>query len=179
MRQSDGALPCLKIEDLHDPLPDLLDAVIFETDCPLGGPLCDLAKTDLVLGKKINNRSLLFDAFYQSNQKVMSLTEELDEEKILATLEHLEGVSDNLQDIEPTGKNGRQLLNELRLAHDMCNWAIGRMVALKHRRSLTNLRPGLMELIGRYENLWMQRNRIGGLHESSSNLRNVVANLGD
>jgi len=40
------------------------------------------------------------------------------------------------------------------------------------------LRPSLQALIGSFETLWLERNRPGGLHESSCRLRKVLAELG-
>ena len=66
-------------------------------------------------------------------------------------------------------------LAELGLARRAIGLASGRTRALL----LSDTRERLAESIASHETLWLARNRIGGLHESSARLRRVLQQLGD
>lgn len=73
---------------------------------------------------------------------------------------------------------------ELILSIDMARFAIRRGLCWRELIEdgkpvpAATLRSTLQELIGRFENTWLTRNRPGGLHDSSARMRNTLSQLG-
>ncbi|WOO43021.1 beta-N-acetylhexosaminidase [Rubellicoccus peritrichatus] len=159
------------------PLASALDKLIFRDESSLGSALCELAGIDADIPVARPNRSFLFDSFFQDAKELKPRLDEITEEAIYAATDRLDGIVDGINDARPKADDGAWLIDELQLAHDMCSLGLGRLIALKHGRNLNSLRPSMIELIGRYEEIWLRRNRPGGLHESSERLRNVLRTL--
>jgi hypothetical protein len=64
-----------------------------------------------------------------------------------------------------------ELLNAMRMAEFGVNKAIS---GLGGKVEKTHMRKELLKIIGMHEELWLARNRIGGLNESSGRLRNLM-----
>jgi hypothetical protein len=67
-----------------------------------------------------------------------------------------------------------ELLNAIRMAEFGVNKAIS---GLGGKVEKTQMRKALLKMIGMHEELWLARNRIGGLNESSGRLRNLMGHL--
>lgn len=142
-----------------------------------GQVLCGLGQLDSALGIHKPNRSFLFDAFYESKEKLLPRLERLSQEALDDLSSRLESIADLLTRAQPESDDASWLIDELHLAHAMCAWAARRVLVLRRGADIRLLRPVLTELIGRYEEIWLRRNRPGGLHESSDKLRRVLADL--
>lgn len=156
---------------------DALNELIFRGNASLGAAVCKLAEVNENLPAINGNASFLFDAFFIEAESLKGCLQGIDDELISDTIEGLDNVADEIREANTKADDGAWLIDELQLAHDMCALALGRVVAVKKGRSMAPLRPGLVELIGRYESIWLRRNRPGGLHESSERLRKVLKEL--
>jgi hypothetical protein len=67
-----------------------------------------------------------------------------------------------------------ELLNAIRMAEFGANKAIS---ALGGKVDKTHMRKELLKIISMHEQLWLARNRVGGLNESSGRLRNLMMHL--
>ena len=67
-----------------------------------------------------------------------------------------------------------ELLNAIRMAELAVNKAIS---GLGGKVEKTQMRKDLLKIISMHEELWLARNRIGGLNESSGRLRNLMGHL--
>lgn len=88
----------------------------------------------------------------------------------------LSDLHQSLHSIERRDDEGTLVLRELQLVLDLHAHAIDRLK--RHRGTLAKpparLSADGARLIGEFEELWLKRNRIGGLHESSGRLRRAV-----
>jgi hypothetical protein len=75
----------------------------------------------------------------------------------------------------PDGKLVKEeILNAIRMAELGVNKAVS---GLGGKVEKTQMRKDLQKIISMHEELWLARNRIGGLNESSGRLRNLMENL--
>jgi hypothetical protein len=75
----------------------------------------------------------------------------------------------------PDGKLVKEeILNAIRMAELGVSKAIS---GLGGKVEKTQMRKDLQKIISMHEELWLARNRIGGLNESSGRLRNLMGNL--
>ncbi len=160
------------------PLAGTLSTLILrDANGTLGQALCGLGQIDTALGLQRGNRSFLFDAFFDSPEELLPRIEGLKSDAMNNLVERLESIAALIAQANPQTGDATWLLDEARLAHDMCYWALRRLLVLRRSADTADLRPTLTELIGRYETIWLRRNRPGGLHESSARLRAVLASL--
>lgn len=143
----------------------------------LGQALCGVGQLDGALGIHRANRSFLFDAFFEPAEELLPRIGKLDAASLDTLAERLDTIAHLLKQAQPRAQDASWLLDEMQLAHDMCAFALRRLRILRQEGQTAVLRPALTELIGRYEEIWLRRNRPGGLHESSARLRAVLAAL--
>ncbi len=79
---------------------------------------------------------------------------------------------EQLEDARPVVADSAWLVEELRHSIGLARHGIHRALALRQARpDIRGLRRELTSLIAGHEELWLNRNRPGGLHESSARLR--------
>lgn len=79
----------------------------------------------------------------------------------------------------PAGPDGDLVLEEFRHAAGLTRYAANRgLLGLGGKVDAVGLRGELLSLVAEHERLWLQRNRPGGLHESSAGLRAGLEALG-
>lgn len=95
--------------------------------------------------------------------------------KCLARLDQLEG---QVADARPRAADGALAAAEFLNAAAMARHATRRgLTVLEKRDDRAELRTQLHEIIGHHSELWLARNRPGGLHESSGRLRGALQAL--
>lgn len=92
------------------------------------------------------------------------------EDEVRAALAFLRGVRERVPD-----NADDDLADDLRLSADLQIAGCGRWLVERGLEKPGPWRRVLSELIGRYEDNWLVRNRVGGLHESSVRLRGALA----
>ncbi|MDD3117971.1 MAG: family 20 glycosylhydrolase [Victivallales bacterium] len=145
-----------------------------------------------VIGAFLHDFGNLYRKFdcYVHNNTIMhkSLVAKLDEkEKWLeettvaeagTALQELHHLREHLAGALPEADNGRLIVEELENAVRMTECALLKLLYLKGEAiDLGYLTDLLRRVIGKHEQLWLSRNRPGGLHESSGKLRAILDEL--
>ena len=119
---------------------------------------------------------------------LLAPTEGLDDATARLAPDELERAGSALRRLEEglpasSGRSGESALLLREMAQILGLLTIAQRRARAHRnRTTTELRPlrrDLARCIGEHEELWLARNRPGGLHESSGRLRRTFAAMGD
>lgn len=152
MEGLEGALNCFVFEDSEN---------------RLAQALLKLGEIDTLLPAYRGNRSMLFDSIINEAGVTLSSDEAAGAQSLLAEVAAL------LDEARPACQDADWILAEARLAHRMTHWALERALGMSGER----LRPALQCMIGDYENIWLRRNCVGGLYESSTRLRKAWQGL--
>ncbi|MDH5737184.1 MAG: family 20 glycosylhydrolase [Gammaproteobacteria bacterium] len=145
-----------------------------------GGELTlELGRLPEQLTHQVANATVFNQMLFQSDADLMRLPDRVSDQSLENCLARLEA----LRALFPTLDAGSQEKNlpvaELDNAAAMAAFGIRRYLYVKNGGGdLSGLREALSTIIGRHEQLWLARNRPGGLRESVSHLERVMQHLG-
>ena len=88
-------------------------------------------------------------------------------------LRWLDGLEERMPDCYCHAPDADLVTAELNHAIDMARFGLLRALAVRQRTSTASLLEQHCRIIMQHEEIWLQRNRRGGLHESSERLRSV------
>ncbi|MEX0327024.1 MAG: family 20 glycosylhydrolase [Puniceicoccaceae bacterium] len=151
-----------------------LDQIVFQDGAEqLGSFWVKLARIDSHLPGELHvpNSSFPYDAVYASRAHLRHLVRHLDPDVFFPALSQLEDCAKQLEKAKPACPDGDLFLDESRLALEMTRAAL--------KRAETTLKEGKcdfpndewMLLADQFQEVWLNRNREGGLKESLSRLR--------
>jgi hypothetical protein len=126
----------------------------------------------------------LFRIFFSPNANLSHHIGPLRPEALSEITAQLDAVRALAGSSHPTGPQGNRFQEELLLNIDMARFAAHRALAWLDiieggkPATLADLRSSLPDLIGRFESVWLLRNRPGGLHDSSARMRKILGELG-
>ncbi|MFA6567893.1 MAG: family 20 glycosylhydrolase [Victivallales bacterium] len=159
-------------------IPEAVSRFVFkDSSSILGKVLFGLGKVHektgaLPANSTIFNHLLFWD---MSDKKIIEKLNVKDMESCLRSFHELKEM---LSPAHSTSSGGQlvkeELLNAIRMAEFGVNKAIS---GLGGKVEKTQMRKALLKMIGMHEELWLARNRIGGLNESSGRLRNLMGHL--
>ncbi len=167
-------------------LPRAVDAIFNEgRTSNLGQILLELGRAENAVKHPKPNRSRHYDLFFATRaglKKELKTLTDAELKKILKALLKVQTeLSQKVQGKIPEEKRAAQILafvfSELRLGADMAAWAIKRARLAKAGKSTRLLAGELKTLIGRFEEIWVRRARVGGLHEATARMRAVEQDL--
>jgi hypothetical protein len=171
-------------------LAGLLDRYAFRDQAEVTGKVAfDLGNAYLQTGSKVANVSALFALVVFADQTLPSgQTAGITTQNLERTLEYLDDVTRPLREARIDRADATTLVDELSWAKDMlvfaCHFGIARLGAaegskvsaiLRQRRS--ELADRLAQLITRHRELWLRRNRPGGLDDSARRLETTLLML--
>lgn len=165
----------------HDTAPPLeasLNLLSFQEDSPRLAPLLlELGQLHTVFRHRPPNRFPLVQVLSTPQSQLPIVTAELADEELAEAHERLCGWEEAGDAIHCHRPDGDLLRREFRLTVSLLRHACERTLGTRnlgggsHNRSL---RADFVHLIGEFEELWVARNRIGGLHESSGRFRRAL-----
>ena len=158
-------------------LPVLLDQFIFpdEPETP-AAELIALGKLDLTLGPKVSNTSLPWLLLFSSQAEKLSelLHRNHPGENLSSAQEILENLRPRLTALAEGFGTANLAARELLLGLDVSAYGLSRGQRLLGETPPTDL-PQAKELVSRYESIWLERARPGGLAESVELLEEGLA----
>jgi len=160
------------------PLADLLNRLVF--DDPSGGTgraIVALGNLPDCFAHRPGNRSILADLFYAHADKLGAVAGAVTLAELAAAKEALRVLGHDLNRIHPRGPDADILRRELSLTQRWLKHAVKRAIAQHTGSTAQNglRRRELIRMTAEFEELWLARNRPGGLHESSQRFRDLLA----
>jgi len=160
------------------PLTDLLNRFVF--DDPSGGTgrvLVALGHLPDLFTYRPPNRSPLANLLYTSAAHYAKEAERVTLPELVKASRHLLHLERDLAGIHPRGSDADLLRRELALTHRWLVHAVRRAISFHTKSEVENglRRKEMVRLIAEFEELWLARNRPGGLHESSQVFRDLLA----
>jgi len=164
-----------------------LDVHVFEDQAGRTGRLVlDLGNAYQQTGVLVGNNTAFYGLLLSGVEQPLNATwlRSVTAQSMEATLRYVDRVMADLETAELTGDDAELIRHELELGADMVRFAcrLGRAraeangVATSHlpRTVRTELAQELSALIPRFEKLWLERNRPGGLQDSIGRFRNLL-----
>ncbi len=156
-----------------------MDRIAFGDDAAtLGDLLLKLGKVCELVPKRVYNATL-FDQLLFSDIGTDYLLEGVTVSSLKKCLDRFDRLEARLGDARPGAEDGElvkaELLNAIAMAR--CGAERGLAGLDKDYYDPTALRHALQHVIRRHEDLWLERNRPGGLNESSGSLRKQLEQL--
>lgn len=148
-------------------LADSLDLLCFkDSSRNLGKAAVVLGGLDEAMGITIPNRSFLFLGSHLPPEELATYLPLLTDQKLEAGRQCLDLARAHIEKSAPQTGDGMRCRDELLLAHDMALYALERVRRIRDNVSLDPLQAVRMELKKRFADIWLRRNRPGGLEES-------------
>jgi len=148
-------------------LADSLDILFFKDPSRhLGKASVALGGLDDTIGIPIPNRSFLFLGSHLPPEELASYLSLLNDQKLEAGRQCLDLAREHIEKAAPQTDEGMRCREELLLAHDMALYALERVHRIRDNVSLGPLQAVRMEIKERFADIWLKRNRPGGLEES-------------
>ncbi len=109
--------------------------------------------------------------FFGSPEEVKKLAEE-NSSALVKIIRACDDALNQLKMSRPMCADAQICFAEIGLAMDMIRWAVNRSVS-DTKTETTPQQIGLKLIIGRFEQVWLARARVGGLYEASTRIRNI------
>jgi hypothetical protein len=126
----------------------------------------------------------LFRIFFTPNANLSHHLGPLRPDALAEVEAELEDIRALVTASDASGKKGGQIREELLLNIDMARFAVHRgrtwLNSIEEGTPVpaADLRARLQDIVGRFESVWLARNRPGGLHDSSARMRKIMGELG-
>lgn len=163
----------------HADIGEAIDVLIANDSAGvLGDYLLEFGRLCNVFGKKPKNSTVYNRALFTEKLTAVPFVEDFSVDETHKAMRRLLELRGHLASAAPGGENGRLIIEELMNASLMVECGLCKMLMMKGEKiDIPALRSQFRLLIGKHEELWMRRNRSGGLHESSASLRKAMAAL--
>lgn len=149
--------------------------VVGDTAGVIGSLLTELGDVHLMTGVKQCNRTVFDSLLFGSNEYVAKTAESIGPAALGRCDGELKALSRRLSGAELSGSYGTVTIREIENTIAMARCAVRRaQTMLGGNPSSSELCDELRRIIGTHEDLWLARNRPGGLPESSGRLRRVL-----
>jgi hypothetical protein len=145
----------------------------------LGGLFYELGKTLELVPVQRGNGSIFNEMLFWDMEKPLGFAKDLSIRSLRRCLRHLEKIEGCIADARPEAVDGERVKAELANAIAMTRHAVRRGLFSLGEKGLSKgaLRRELQLVIKAHEELWLARNRPGGLRESSGRLRDAMKPL--
>jgi hypothetical protein len=148
-------------------LADSLDMLFFkDSSGNLGKASVALGGLDEAMGITIPNRSFLFLGSHLPPEELASYLPLLTNQNLAAGRQCLDLALAHIEKATPQTDEGLRCRDELLLAHDMALYALERVGRIRDNAPLDSLQAVSLEIKARFADIWLKRNRSGGLEES-------------
>jgi hypothetical protein len=159
---------------------DALDLFVFNDEAGvLGGLLLAAGRVQDLIPITRGNSSLFNHWLFGSRDRWEQMgIASVPRDTLRQCLRLLDGLSAKVDRARPRSEDGEVLKAEVRNGIAMAGVAVQRaLVSTGEQMDMAQLRHSLHHIIATHEDLWLARNRRGGLRESSTRLRDVLATL--
>jgi len=144
----------------------------------LGNLFADLGRVLELSAERPGNSSIFQHLLFWDMTERVPLIQRVKTAELRRCVKAFDAIEERLPDARPGAEDGGLVKAELANALAMARHAARRGIAAKGRAAdRTALRRELQAIIGRHEELWLARNRPGGLRESSGRLRDALKPL--
>lgn len=144
----------------------------------VGHILWDLGKVPDLVPAKIRNATIFNQLLFWDMDHEPEYMKGIDATGLTACLAELSGLEEQARTIGHYVRDGDLVKAEVCNSIRMAKHGISRYLLYRgESRNQSAVRIQLEEIIATHDELWLQRNRIGGLYESSSRLRDSLAPL--
>ena len=154
-----------------------IDRTVFHAPAlGLGQALIDLAKLDQIIGFKLPNNSLPWFALFSAQPEKLPkhLAEQLSVHQLQDGLDWLNKINSGSFSSE-NNPNAQLAEQEWKLGIDLSTAGINHAIRMMSKDiNSSNIANNPSPLIERFQDIWLQRARKGGLHEAVSLLENAL-----
>lgn len=156
---------------------DISDAlnrhVFMDATAETGAVLTELGQVCELVSRRFHNRTVLNDLLFREDLEYT--LRDVKATELRTSIERLREIVDRIPSTQPCRKDADLLRSELRAAAEMAT--AGCLRGLNAMGEPID-RPGLYRLLrralGKHEQLWLARNRPGGLRESAARIEHVL-----
>lgn len=144
-----------------------------------GSVLVELGRVTDLLPEKRSNKTIFNDLLFCVPGDVAGAVKNSRRSHVVRALERLTELElELLSKAQPCCDDGALVKAEIKNAIDMTQFALRRSLSVfGDKVDRTVLRRQLLHIIGKHEDLWLARNRRGGLHESSARIRHTLEHI--
>jgi hypothetical protein len=161
----------------HADVADAIDFILANAG-GLGKYLMEFGKLYELFEHKDSNGTVYGRALFAELSSPPAFMEKIKPEEIRQALRHLLDLRGHLGEATVGSNRRRLLIDELMNASGMVECALNKMLIMKGEKVDTSALKAMMRhIIRKHEELWLARNRPGGLNESSARLRRVLDDL--
>jgi len=155
----------------HLQLEEALDTIIFrDASHSIGRALCTLGRIENTFTGKLHNKSFNHCFFFGDEKEVEAALNQVSPLEMGDQASLLDEIDELAESAQLHPPHVDVVKEEIHLATDMIRWANHRALSTLPSSESPYLRASLKQLIGRYNERWLRRNRPGGLHESTQYL---------
>jgi len=162
---------------VHCTLAEAMDRFVFkDKSSAMGNFWCELARIDALVPVKLNpaNSSFPYDALYAPKNRLRHALRPLEEEDFFPALTHLESLTRQLTRTDCLCDDAVWILDEARLAIEMTRFGLKRAEAVLKGHDPRDAMAGWEQTVLAFEEIWLRRNREGGLPESRQRLASLA-----
>jgi len=149
---------------------------VFDDATGLTGRLLfDMGSAYATIPLKTPNKTIFNEMLFCSPAEAVQRRQNVGSSLFRTCYKAFDRIRECIADCRPGCDDGVLVKEELSNAVDMASHSIRRLFAgLDKAPGRASLRIEMRHIIGRHEELWLSRNRPGGLNESSGRLRNSL-----
>jgi len=154
-----------------------MDELIFLDEAHvLGNLIFEMGRVLELVPKKTSNSSIFNQLLFFGKIGDPAILEGITVKDLNAAFRRFSRLEESITDCRPRASDGGLVKRELKNAIAMAKHAVSRGLAGLDKRYFAKkkMRRDLGRIIRRHEDLWLARNRRGGLRESSARLRNLL-----
>jgi len=154
-----------------------LDLLIFKDQQEvLGNLLLDISDVQKKIPKIIGNCSVFGKMLFAKNDEIKAFFENIPEKCFDDAINGFNILSKRIKHAAPNADDGALVKKELEATIEMAIFAIlrAKFIIFKSHIDKVMMKHNLEHIIHIHEELWLQRNRHGGLRESSDKLRHLM-----
>ena len=142
--------------------------------------LYDLGSVYQLLPNQPQNRTVFYTALFWDMENPDNVLSGNSAQALKKCARRFDDLQSQLSSLRPQSADASLIKDELSTAIAMASHGTNRLLsALGQGPTRSSLRHDLQAIIARYETLWLQRNRPGGLRESAGQLYGLLAPLMD
>ena len=159
----------------EDQLGLAIDRLVYDSPkAELGRKILELGKLDQVMNTYVPNSSLHWTLLFGAKEErfMKFLNKHATHEKLSAGLEHLDHCLKEFSALSETPSNSLSL-REINLGIKMTEFSLKRGLSMLEGKPYSENNP--QEMVKEFEDLWVQRARLGGLKEASGYLREALS----
>ena len=173
-----GAYSWCMESNKHANIATAIDLLITHSNSGIGAYLFDFGNIYKTFEYVEHNCTLFNKILFTPLNDIPQFMEKVSVDEINKALNKLLELRSRLLIISPDIEDGTIIIAELKNASYMLECGLKKMLIMKGQKiDIQSLKQLMRHVIGKYDELWLKRNRPGGLNESSGKLRNILEDI--